>query len=109
MTVTAKPSLRYEVVDGTFRRYPDGRHVCCDNKKGKAEYARRTEDMAVRQGGKCCLCRGPFLGQVPTFEHSKGRGMGAAHRDDRTRDETGAWINGAAHSSCNSKKGSRRA
>lgn len=108
MAITAKPSLRWEVVDGTYRRYPDGRQVCCDNVKGKAEYARRTEEMALRQGKKCCICRGPFF-DTPTFEHSKGRGMNAAHRDDRTKDERGSWMNGAAHSWCNGEKGSRRA
>jgi hypothetical protein len=107
MPVTAEPSLRYELIlDGAVRRYPSGREVCCDTVKGKREYNRRVEAMALRQHGVCCL--GHHLLKNPTFEHSIGRGLGAGHRDDRITDEDGRPMNGAACWTCNGEKGSRR-
>jgi hypothetical protein len=107
MPVRAKPSLRYDLIlDGAVRRYHDGREVCTDTAKGRIEYHRRIAVMAMRQHNVCGL--GPHLLKHPTFEHSVGRGMGAAHRDDRVEDEEGNRMNSAACLECNVKKGSKR-
>ena len=103
MAVSAKPSLRYELIcDGAVRKYPDGREVCCDTAKGCKEYQRRTGDMAENQKWLCILCGELMHPYHVTFEHLAGRGMGAGHRDDRES------VNGAAHLWCNSEKGSKR-
>jgi hypothetical protein len=106
MPVTAKPSLRYELIcDGAVRRYPDGREVCCSSVKGRAEYERRMWEMYERQNKMCCICFHEMRDRdFVTFEHGAGRGMNGSHRDDRV-DVPG---NGAAHLFCNSEKGSRR-
>ena len=107
MPVTAQPSLRYDLIyEGAVRRYHDGREVCCDTPKGRAEYGRRVAVMALRQHNVCGL--GPHLLKQATFEHSDGRGMGAGHRDDRIVDEEGEPMNCAACWNCNAKKGSKR-
>lgn len=107
MPVTAKPSLRYALIlDGAVRRYHDGREMCCDTAKGKREYSRRVEAMALRQHGVCGL--GTHLLRNPTFEHTDGRGMGAGHRDDRIVDSEGNPKNCAACYDCNARKGSKR-
>lgn len=128
MSVTAHPSLKWDLIlDGAVREYPCGRQVCCDTVKGKREYQRRIEAMALRQHGICGLSgafrqqdvltksgiqsvitRGPHLLKNPTFEHSAGRGMNAGHRDDRITDRNGENMNCAACWDCNSEKGSRR-
>ena len=109
MTVSSKPSLRYELIlDGAVRLYPDKREICCDTPKGKIEYRRRTELMRLRQHGICCLCPKLMSVEQATFEHSAGRGFNSSHRDDRIVDEEGNEMNGAAHWDCNGKKGSRR-
>jgi len=112
--ITARPSQHYTLIlDGAVRKYHDGREICCDNQKGRAEYHRRIAEMAVRQRGICSLSIGPkgtpTHGLVnPTFEHTKPRRMGGAFRDDRIVDENGVWMNSAACYRCNGQKGSQR-
>lgn len=107
MPVTAHPSLKWELIlDNSVREYPDKRQVCCDTPKGKREYQKRIEEMALRQHGICGL--GPHLLRDATFEHSAGRGMNAGHRDDRIVDKNGDAMNCAACFSCNGGKGSKR-
>ena len=108
MPVTAKPSLRYELIlDGAVRRYPSGREVCCDTAKGEIEYRRRLAVMVLRQHNVCGV--GPHLLKAATFDHEQGRGMGAAHRDDRIVDDDGLPMNAAVCWACNMRKGSVRA
>ena len=102
---SSKPSLRYEVIDGSFKRFPDGREVCLDNAAGRAEYAHRTETMRLRQHNVCA--RGPHLIVNPSFDHEKSRRMGGAFRDDRIEDEFGNKLNGCSCWTCNSKAGSK--
>jgi hypothetical protein len=108
-----RPSLRYALSDdGALITYPDGREVCTNTPQGWALYKQRTLEMARRQGWLCCICTSwvhPMNCRSVTFEHSAGRGMDAAHRDDRIVDEKGQPMNGAAHKICNGEKGSRRA
>lgn len=107
MSVTAKPSLRYTLIcDGAVRQYPNGREVCCDTAKGKAEYSRRVAEMAMRQHNVCGL--GPHLLNNATFGHDLGRGMNAAHRDDRVVNGNGEPMNHAECFTCNGANGSRR-
>lgn len=107
MPVKAKPSLRYDLIlDGAVRRYPDGREVCCDTPKGKAEYHRRIGLMALRQRGMCF--HGAHGLRRPTFDHIRPRGMGAGFRDDRIEDEHGKPMNCAACWMCNTERGSKR-
>ena len=103
-----KTSLRYELVDGAYRRYHgDGREVCLDNAKGKAEYKARTEAMRLRQHNICS--RGTHLIVNPTFDHStRGRGLGGGTRDDRIRDENANPINSCSCFMCNGAAGSKR-
>jgi len=110
-----RESLRYEIVEGAFRRYPDGREVCLGNKKGQEEYRRRTIVMAERQKWICALpsCSLPMAQSFTdfrraTFEHQDGRGFGGSRRDDRVVDQGGRPMNVAMHYFCNSAKGSRR-
>ncbi len=100
-----KQSLRFEVIDGAFRRYPDGREVCLENEAGRKEYKLRTEIIRLRQYNICC--RGTHLIINPTFDHERSRGMGGASRDDRTQDESGNPRNGCSCFTCNGKAGSR--
>jgi hypothetical protein len=104
--VTAKPSLRYELIcHNSVRKYPDGREVCCSTPQGRAEYERRKWLMFERQKGLCCICFHEMRClELVTFEHGAGRGMGSSHRDDRV-DVPG---NGAAHLFCNREKASKR-
>lgn len=102
----ARTSLRYDVIDEAFRRYPDGREVCLENAKGQAEYHRRTMEMHDRQSGICA--RGAHRIMAPTFDHSDCRGMGSSRRDDRIVDEAGLWMNGCSCWFCNGKAGSKR-
>lgn len=100
-------SLRFEVVDNAFRRYPDEREVCLDNEKGEAEYKRRTMEMHDRQNGICS--RGDHRIMAPTFDHStNGRGAGGATRDDRIWNENHEPINSCSCWLCNGKAGSKR-
>jgi hypothetical protein len=108
MPVTATPSLRYDLIlDGAVRRYHDGREVCCDTAKGEIEYKRRLSIMILRQHNVCAYA--PHLLKDATFDHADGRGMGAAHRDDRIVDEEGDPMNSAVCWACNMRKGSVRA
>jgi len=66
--------LRYEVIEGAVKRYPDGREVCLANEAGREEYARRIEVMRLRQHNICA--RGNHLIVFPSFDHGKSRGMG---------------------------------
>jgi hypothetical protein len=102
-----RTSLRYEVVDGAYKRYPDGREICLPNAKGKAEYKARTEAMRLRQHNICS--RGYHLIVNPTFDHStRSRGMAGARRDDRIKDENGNEINSCSCFTCNGAAGSRK-
>lgn len=103
-------SLRYALIlNGAVRKYPDGREVCQRTRKGRQEYHERTIIMAERQHKLCGICWRPMLFLDITFEHEDGRGMNGGHRDDRIVDDNGVLVNCAAHSWCNSEKGSRRA
>lgn len=78
--------------------------------EGCAEYRWRILLMWVRQNGRCCDCLQPLRLADATFEHENLRGK---DRDDRIAifDSDGRFIkhlNGAAHSWCNVKRGSRR-
>lgn len=110
-------SLRYEVISGSFRLYPDGREVCLENAAGQVEYRIRTVQMFERQKRVCgleasgnCMYRGvpmtltPGLMGSATFEHGDKRGLGGARRND----STSALGNCAVHAACNSHLGSRR-
>ena len=117
MTMFPKPkdkpsprtSLRYDLIcDGAVRKYPDGREVCEDTPKGRAEYKSRTMQMRTRQKAHCCLCWLPMTIKDTTFEHTNLRGAGGAFRDDRIVDGDRNPMNGAAHGFCNSRKGSKR-
>jgi len=96
---------------------PDGREICARGtdsrgQAGQAEYKRRVKLMWERQEGICCLygfleeCHGKLDLRDATFEHEHGRTSGK--RDDRIVLPDGRWINGAAHSTCNFLKGSRK-
>lgn len=112
-----KSSMRYEVIDGKFRRYPDGREVCLDTARGWVEYYDRTQAMVQRQERVCgleesgnCLYPGKLMTCAlggflrATFQHGDGRGIGGARRND-VIDAKG---NCAAHYGCNGEFGSRR-
>ena len=95
-------------------RYADGREVCnLLTKAGRDEYEHRKRQMWDRQKRRCCLensdadCPGPLRWADAVFEHQDGRGMDAAHRDDRI-EKDGKPYNGVAHAWCNSRKGSQR-
>lgn len=107
--------MRYDLIPGEFSglldavmRYKDGREVCCDTPAGKTEYGLRTAAMVERQDKRCPLCLKFLSVSAATFEHEAGRGMGAAHRDDRIVDASGNPINAAVHGNCNTEKGSKR-
>lgn len=97
-------SMRFEIIDGTYRLYPDGRQVCLDTDKGQAEYKRRTLEMAERQNWICI--RNPHRIDGPTFDHANGRGAGK--QDDRIWDEFGRPMNGCSCWLCNGMAGSKR-
>jgi hypothetical protein len=90
----------------------DGKEVCnLKHPEGWAEYKYRILLMWLRQDGICCNCRLELKLSEATFEHEDGRGAG--RRDDRIAifDEEGRFVrhlNGASHSGCNRKRGSRR-
>jgi hypothetical protein len=79
-------------------------------------------DMRDRQHCICCLyghipqCPGKLNRDDTTFDHETPRGYGGGERDDRIEIEIKQpdgtvkvkWQNGAAHSLCNFRKGSRR-
>lgn len=109
MPVTARPSLRYELIlNGAVRQYPGGREVCCGNKLGREEYKRRIAVMVLRQHGRCKWCLKALYLDDATFDHEKGRGMGGSHIDERLTDSEGNELNAAIHLVCNLAKGSRR-
>jgi hypothetical protein len=105
-----KPSWRWEIVDDSFQRHPDGRLVALNNAKGSAWYREQTLIMVRRQKNICGICHGTRLMHgtaewSATFQHGGGgRGMGGAKRDDRI-DQPGTC---AAHWKCNGELGSRR-
>lgn len=104
---TNRPSLRFEIVEGKFRRYPDGREVTLDTEKGKAEYRERTLAMRLRQLNVCAECLKWMEEHDTTFDHETPRGFGGARRDDRIA-IGGVWTNRAVHLACNTKRGSKR-
>lgn len=91
----------------SVQTFPDGREVCASNMAGNAEYLRRTEEMWERQHGCCAICITWIPLERATFEHQAGRGMGGAHRDDRSEIK-GQWFNAVLCAPCNSQKGSWR-
>jgi len=104
--------LRFELIQGGAVRvykdasFPDGkREVCQDNAAGRRIYQGRVGEMVQRQNFRCSLCGGRLTLAAATFEHSRRRGAGGSRRDDRVRDESGEWLNSAAHWICNSKRG----
>jgi hypothetical protein len=112
-----KPKDIPVAIGEAFKTYPDGREVCFTQGrvgiyKGRREYQDRIYAMCKRQNFVCCLygicptCPGDMAFVEATFEHENGRGAGK--RDDRIELPDGRWINGAAHYTCNTWKGSRR-
>jgi hypothetical protein len=104
--------IKHEPV--AVRVMKDKRELCnMLTKAGRDEYERRKKAMWLRQNKRCCLeghiegCPGVLYWQDTVFEHAAGRGHGGGTRDDRI-EINGKWVNGAAHSVCNSKKASRR-
>ena len=98
--------LRFQLIEGgAVRVYPGGREVCQDSAAGWRIYADRVREMLQRQNYRCSLCNRRLSLAEATFEHQRRRGMGAAFRDDRIRNEKGEWVNSAAHWVCNSKRG----
>lgn len=108
MPVSSKTSMRYELIAGAYRRYPDGREVCTSRERGREEYRYRIMQMVMRQSGKCRWCHQALMLHDATFDHEQGRGMGSSRRDDRIMDSNGREINAAIHARCNIEKGSRR-
>ena len=93
--------MGYEVINKAFKRFRSGREVCLPNAAGRREYQERRKFMYYRDNKKCCLCGEEILClEEATFEHTGGRGMGGAKRDDRVK------FNGVAHFRCNQLKGS---
>jgi hypothetical protein len=84
----------------------DGREICSKTDLGRAEYKRRTNSMAERQGWRCGLCGLAMTPDTVTFDHQWGRGMGGSRRDDRIVLD-GRPFNAAVHYVCNGEKGSR--
>ena len=104
---SAQPSLRYEMVNDSYRVYPDGREVCIENQRGKAEYSRRIAVMVDRQERNCPACNYFLFFTDATFDHEEPRRMGGGFRDDRI-EKDGKPYNRAVHFWCNSERGSRR-
>lgn len=100
-------SLPYEIIDGCFRRFADGREVCLSTIPGRVEYQLRTVEMAKRQNWICPLCSLRMTEEDMSFDHERPRGMGAAFRDDRIVKD-GKPYNFASHMLCNGERGSRR-
>jgi hypothetical protein len=88
-----------------------GKKEICDThtEKGRAEYRRRTLQMATDQEWVCgCGCN-RYMSLIPgpdfvTFGHTRGRGAGK--RDDRIVDEFGNPMNRAERWDCNGRQGS---
>ena len=104
---TARPSLRFEIINEAWRKYPDGREVCLDTGRGCTEYTHRTVLMVVRQKNMCADCGKFMFSTDATFDHEIPRGLGGAFRDDRIEID-GTPVNRAVHFWCNSKRGSKR-
>lgn len=93
-----RPIPVFEVTD-------DGKEICSNTPKGRAEYRNRTLAMAERQGWVCRWCEKPMrLGDV-SFEHDNGRTKG--NQDDRI-EVGGVPQNAATHGGCNCERGSSR-
>jgi hypothetical protein len=104
-----KSSLRYVVINGEYRRYPDGRLVAQNTPKGREWYWMQTLLMADRQEWICGICHSDttmncWARNGVTFQHGDGRGMAGARRTD----DINAPGNCAAHWDCNSQLGSKR-
>lgn len=85
----------------------DGREICnTETSEGRRIYGQRCEDMCLRQGMACAICR--KWSKVLYFDHEAGRGSGGGHRTDAILDAEGHWINAALCYDCNSIKGSKR-
>lgn len=105
---TAKPVPRL-VDERGVHRFRDGREVCDKSPAGRAEYAKRTEDMRVRQDGRCGLqisrlCPKRMEAGSATFDHEVPRSGG--RQDDRIEVQ-GRPLNRACCWWCNGERGSR--
>jgi len=109
-------SQHYEVVDKTYKRFPDGRLEALNNAAGREWYRNQTLTMARRQKWVCGLaesgnCNMPWVVMSPglglmtsaSFEHWNKRSAGK--RNDSVDPQT---RNCASHVLCNSELGSRR-
>jgi recombinational DNA repair ATPase RecF len=110
-----KPKDKKKEPKPAVKIYRDGREVCSTTKAGFELYKSRVREMWERQDKKCglqisdeCKARkGRLLISEAQFEHSAGRGLSGAHRDDRIL-KNGKPYNMAVCSFCNLKKGSIR-
>lgn len=116
--VKAVSTHRFEIIDDTYKKWPDGRLEALKTRKGREWYQDQVEIMATRQGWVCGLLeygkcvRPDFLmhsgatstsDYLATFEHWNKRGAGK--RNDSIDPKT---KNCAVHSICNGELGSRR-
>lgn len=88
-----------------YWEFPDGKQICSNTPKGRAEYRNRTLAMAERQGWICRWCAKPMFEGDVTFDHDNGRTKG--NQDDRIEVD-GVPHNAAVHGSCNCERGSSR-
>src|ERR1700735_2769172 len=77
-----KSSLRYEVIFGAIRRYPDGREVFQNNGKGIAERLRRKMELLLGES-KCEACGAHVNDEESELSHRTGKGIGGSKEDSR--------------------------
>lgn len=109
-----KPAKQVRRKPDVVKVYRDGREVCAATPAGVREYRHRLNSMLQRQNNKCglqvserCIGKVWLSPHNATFDHQDGRGMNAAHRDDRI-EKDGKPYNCAACGYCNAEKGSKR-
>lgn len=111
-----RSSHHWEIVDDTYKKYPDGRLEALKTRKGREWYREQVLIMVARQNLICgleeyreCKLAGRVMVYVgpeesrPTFEHWDKRGAGK--RNDSIDPKT---KNCAVHAICNRELGSRR-
>jgi len=85
-------------------RIPDAHHLRGYRERRSPAAMRRLLDLKIQmQNGKCSICHKPmndYREIVP--DHIEPRGLGGSRRDDHADNI------GAAHSTCNVEKGSKR-